>query len=124
MPHINPEHIDTVMSPEYTAVYETSIEKAKGSGFDLKNDDDMIAFAKNAKLTSEDVKLLETRQEINNQYGANEMFLGNGLTKDVNGSADSDGYGMVETFTLDKKPGLLGDLESNGILQRVPLTSY
>ena len=69
MPHINPEHIDTVMSPEYTAVYETSIEKAKGSGFDLKNDDDMIAFAKNAKLTSEDVKLLETRQEINNQYG-------------------------------------------------------
>ncbi|MBA54299.1 MAG: hypothetical protein CMK89_07580 [Pseudomonadales bacterium] len=112
------------MSPEYTAVYETSIEKAKGSGFDLKNDDDMIAFAKNAKLTSEDVKLLETRQEINNQYGANEMFLGNGLTKDVNGSADSDGYGMVETFTLDKKPGLLGDLESNGILQRVPLTSY
>ncbi|MEE2730537.1 MAG: type VI secretion system tip protein TssI/VgrG [Pseudomonadota bacterium] len=124
MPHINPEHIDSVMTPEYSATYEASIEKAKGYGFDIKSEDDMMAFAKNAKLTPEDVQLLDTRQEINNQYGANELFLGNGLTKDVNGSTSSDGYGMVETFTLDKKPGLLGDLEKNGVLQRVPLTSY
>ena len=62
--------------------------------------------------------------------GANEQFLGNGMTKDntVKNPVTPFGkpragqdYGPVETFTYDKNPQTLGKLEQEGIVTRISL---
>ncbi|MCP5018077.1 MAG: hypothetical protein GY938_22810 [Ketobacter sp.] len=121
MTDVDPKLIDQVMTPEYSDRYAELFEQAGETGADLSDPDSLVDFAKNQGLSPDEMELLQTRQEIKNSYGANEQFLGIGITKDVN---SPDGLGIVETYSLDKKPGQLGDLEQAGVLTRVGLTSY
>ena len=121
MTDVDPHLIDQVMTPEYSERYAELFDKASTKKVDLRNSQQLQKFADSQGLSREDVKLLETRQAINDKYGANEQFLGIGVTKDINAP---DGLGIVETYSLDKKPGQLADLEQAGILKRVGLTSY
>lgn len=121
MTDVDPKLIDQAMTPEYSERYAELFEQAGETGADLSDSDSLVDFAKNQGLSPKETELLKARQIINDKYGANEQFLGIGITKDVN---SPDGLGTVETYSLDKKPGLLGDLEQSGVLKRVGLTSY
>ena len=118
---VDPKLIDQAMTPEYSERYAELFEQAGETGADLSDSDSLVDFAKSQGLSPKETELLKARQIINDKYGANEQFLGIGITKDVN---SPDGLGTVETYSLDKKPGLLGDLEQSGVLKRVGLTSY
>lgn len=121
MTDVDPKLIDQVMTPEYSDRYAELFDKARAKKVDLSEADELKRFSKSQGLSPDDTELLKARQVINDKYGANEQFLGIGITKDVN---SPDGLGIVETYSLDKKPGLLGDLEQAGVLTRVGLTSY
>ncbi|AUM14324.1 hypothetical protein [Ketobacter alkanivorans] len=121
MTDVDPHLIDQVMTPEYSDRYAELFDKARAKKVDLSEADELKRFSKSQGLSPDDTELLKARQVINDKYGANEQFLGIGITKDVN---SPDGLGIVETYSLDKKPGLLGDLEQAGVLTRVGLTSY
>ncbi|WP_288992773.1 hypothetical protein [uncultured Marinobacter sp.] len=51
------------------------------------------------------MELFETRFNVQDETGANQYFLGNGLTKHTGLSNDGETiYGAVETFTVEKNP--------------------
>src|SRR5690554_365331 len=117
MTSTNPAHIDAVMTEPYSKTYAAHVAEAKRKGVDLSDTDDLNKFAAQKGLSDDDKKLLITRQEINKNYGANEDFLGNGLTKDNNAPAGQVRYGTVETFTQDKNPQTIGQLKKNGVIK-------
>ena len=121
MPNIDSKSVDTVMTPEYSEKYQSLVSESKQYGLKLENDDDLQEFLKISELPSHDAGLLELRQKINNSYGANDQYLGTGLTKNVN---SPDGMGAVETYSLDKRPGELLELEKAGVIKRIQLNSY
>ena len=121
MPDIAPEIINEVMSAEYSKTYEVLHSTAKQDGYDLGDPEQSLGFAQKHGLTEDDTQRLLVRHRINKTYGANEHFLGNGLTKDIN---SADGLGTIETFSLDKKPDTLSNLEQMGVISRIQLTSY
>lgn len=116
--------IAQVMTPEYSREYERLVHASNEMHYDLNDEEQLTKFASEIGLSPEERKLLKTRQAINEELGANEMFLGNGLTKDANAPEGELRYGLVETFTYDKKPMPLGELESQGVLKRIPLNSH
>ena len=118
---VDPKLIDQAMTPEYSERYAELFDKASAKKVDLGSSQQLQKFVKSQGLSPKETELLKTRHKINKNYGANEQFLGIGITKDVN---SPDSLGIVETYSLDKKPGQLGDLEQAGILKRVGLTSY
>ena len=109
------------MTPEYSDTFEQLVGKANEDGIDLADSDELLEFVKEMGLSSDETELLKVRQKLSNDYGANDQFLGIGLTKDVNAE---DGLGVVETYSLDKKPGQLKALEDSDVLTRIALTSY
>src|SRR5690554_729832 len=117
----NPAHIDKVMTPDYSVTYAKHMEDAKAGGINLSESKQLSDFAAQKGLSAEDKKLLETRQEINKKYGANEHFTGNGLTKDNNAPAGKIQYGTVETVTQDKNPQTIGVLKKQGVIDVVAL---
>ena len=121
MSDVDPKLIDTVMTPEYSDTFEQLVAKANEDGIDLADSDELLEFVKEMGLSSDETELLKVRQKLSNDYGANDQFLGIGLTKDVNAE---DGLGVVETYSLDKKPGQLKALEDSDVLTRIALTSY
>src|SRR5690554_2764264 len=119
----NPAHIDAVMTESYSKTYAGHVAEAKRKGVDLSDTHNLNDFAAQKGLSKDEMKLLETRQEINKNYGANEDFLGNGLTKDNNAPAGQVRYGTVETFTQDKNPQTLRQLKKNGVIKIVDLNN-
>lgn len=128
------EHlIPDAMTPEYSRHYEQVKREADARGVDMDDPDDLKNLCMDLGLNSDQARRLGVRHQLNQQLGANEHFLGNGLTKDTAvhypetpfGTIDqSIQYGPVETFTRDKNPRTLGELERAGIVTRIPLTSY
>lgn len=121
MTDIDPQLIDAVMTEEYSEVYEGLMKIAKLEQLNLTKADDLELLAVVSGLTPDETASLQIRHEINTKYGANEQFLGNGLTRDIN---STEGMGTVETYSLDKNPVSLGELEKQGILRRIQLTSH
>src|SRR5690554_7442495 len=117
----NPAHIDAVMTESYSKTYAGHVAEAKAKKIDLSDTDGLNDFATLKGLSAEDKELLKTRHSINKDYGANEHFLGNGLTKDNNAPAGQVRYGTVETFTQDKNPQTIGQLKKNGVIKIVDL---
>lgn len=122
MTSTNPAHIDAVMTESYSKTYAAHVAEAKRKGVDLSDTHNLNDFAAQKGLSAEETKLLKTRQAINDNYGANEDFLGNGLTKDNNAPAGQARYGTVETFTQDKNPQTIGTLKQNGVITVVDLS--
>src|SRR5690554_1579595 len=122
MTDTNPAHIDAVMTESYSKTYAAHMAEAKREGVDLSKTYDLNKFAAQKGLSADETDLLGTRHKINKKYGANEDFLGNGLTKDNNAPAGQVRYGTVETFTQDKNPQTIGQLEKNGVITVVDLS--
>src|SRR5690554_2059658 len=115
----NPAHIDAVMTESYSKTYAAHVAEAKRKGVDLSNTEKLNDFAAQKGLSANDKNLLITRQEINKDYGANEHFLGNGLTKNTNAPAGQTG--PVETFSQDKNPQTIRQLKKDGVITVVSL---
>lgn len=127
------EHlIAPCMTEEYSQGYEHIVHTAKQDGVNLDNKQKFNKHAKNLGFDDDMRHILRVRHQMNNILGANEQFLGNGMTKDNTAKnpvtpfgAPKTGqvYGPIETFTYDKNPKTLGVLERAGIVTRIPLKS-
>ncbi|KPA19190.1 hypothetical protein MHK_000590, partial [Candidatus Magnetomorum sp. HK-1] len=124
--------IGATMTPEFSEFYEQVSEISREMEYDLSDKKQFNAFTKELDLSKTQIQLLGIRQTINNKLGANELFLGNGMTMDKNlqtnttpfGEIDNDiNYGPIEIFTYDKKPQTLSQLEKSGILKRISLNT-
>lgn len=124
------ELIELVMTEEYSRHYERVFQAAEADGINLNDDDQFNELTKDLGFDEDESKLLQVRHRFNQNLGANEQFLGNGMTKDNTveyaetpfGSASpAKHYGPVETITVDKNPQTLLQLEKAGIITRIQL---
>ena len=53
-------------------------------------------------MSPEDAEAFEARFTIQSSTGANEAFVGNGLTTQLD--SDTNAYGALETFVYDRDP--------------------
>ncbi|MDP4536223.1 PAAR domain-containing protein [Alkalimonas collagenimarina] len=126
------ELIAPVMTEEYSHHYERVYQSAEVKGINLNDEKQFNELAKDLGFDEDEINLLEVRHKLKNSTGANEQFLGNGMTKDNTmqyeetpyGTASPDKhYGPVETYTYDKNPQTLLKLEQAGIVTRIPLSA-
>jgi len=129
MDHVR-DKISYAMEPEYSFKYEAVRKAADKKGIELIKPDDVVKQARELGFSDEEQENLMIRFMLDKKLGANEQFLGNGLTNDVNadnvftpfGPAFNDrNYGVAEVFTYDRNPQTLKELEANGLLKRIPL---
>jgi hypothetical protein len=116
------------MTPEFSRYYEQVKVSAEEEGIKLKKQEDFIEYCQVLGFTPSQTDTLDVRHQIEQGLGANEHFLGNGLTKDINVEYeatpfgcidDNEEYGPPETFTWDKNPQTLGTLEKAGAIKRI-----
>jgi len=107
------ESLDQVMTPDYQAKYEKLVE---GMGdAEWKDADARRIFLVDEGLSTDSIKLFETRFNIQDETGANQYFQGNGLTKHTGLSKDGESvYGAVETFTVEKNPKTFATMTNGG----------
>ncbi|WP_163133180.1 hypothetical protein [Agarivorans sp. Alg241-V36] len=123
IPH--PELIDDIMTPEFSAKFNkdvTALNKIKKDGA-WKAAIQNKYFEAN-DFTDYDKKLFKNRLALYNEAGANEHWLGNGLTKNMNNPNGDTPHGILETFSYDKNPDTFRTMEDkqNGIVKKVALT--
>jgi len=95
--------VHKVMTPEYQAKYEKLVEGMGAAEWESHKA--RARYLMDQKLDSEEIKMFETRFKVQSDTGANQYFLGNGLTKHTALSQDGkDVYGAIETFTVEKNP--------------------
>lgn len=126
------ELISSVMTEEYSRHYERVYQAAETDGVNLNDGKQFNELASELGFDEDEINLFKVRHKLKNKTGANEQFLGNGMTKDNTveysetpfGSASpAKHYGPVETFTYDKNPQTLLKLEQAGIVTRIPLSA-
>jgi hypothetical protein len=107
------ESLDQVMTPDYQAKYEKLVE---GMGdAEWESPKARSQFLMDQDLDADQIKAFETRFNIQDETGANQYFLGNGLTKHTELSKDGDAvFGAVETFTVEKNPQTFGAMTNGG----------
>ncbi len=77
------DDIGPAMTPVYSAYYERLHKQASERELDLDDPNDMADLAEELGFDEEEKDLLGTRHIINRKFGANDQFLGNGLTNDA-----------------------------------------
>jgi uncharacterized Zn-binding protein involved in type VI secretion len=122
--------IQPCMTAKFSQYYERVIESASQDGIELDRQDQFVKYCKSLGFSPSQADTLRTRHQIAQGLGANEHFLGNGVTKDISvdygstpfGDIDDDiEYGPCETFTWDKNPQTLGKLEKDDAILRIAL---
>jgi uncharacterized Zn-binding protein involved in type VI secretion len=124
----SPELITPCLTPEFSRYYEQVKISSENDGAKLNKQEDFIEYCQELGFTPCQAKTLAVRSQIQQGLGANEHFLGNGVTKDNSvlyektpfGHIDEGlEYGPCETFTWDKNPQTLGKLEQEGAIMRI-----
>lgn len=115
---INPDAVDQVMTPEYNQTYAMEMKRFNSNGLDSSNEEHVKTYAKNKLSSTEDRNKFKARMQINEKLGANEYYTGNGTTKNLIQSCPNES-GVMETFTYDKSPQTLGNLESSMCAKRI-----
>ncbi len=126
---VDPYLAETVMTDEYTNIYKGHIQNLKDLNLNPKDEDDLGNYL--SLLTENEKSLLTARQTISNELGANEHFLGNGVTKKLQAPTTKEdelqkfdknrSYGVLESYTLDKSPKLQKELVDSGAIIKVSL---
>ncbi|WP_430623923.1 hypothetical protein, partial [Marinimicrobium locisalis] len=115
---VDPAQVDKVMTPEYSAEYDKHMEEFEKDGLDIQERDDVAEYADEHFSIADNKEKFKARAAVQSEFGANQHFTGDGTTKNLlPGGGDR---GAVETYTLDKNPKTLGDLESRGSAKRLP----
>jgi hypothetical protein len=118
---INPEAVDKVMTPEYNGEYAEHMVAFKASGGHVGKEKHMKDYANANFSNKEDKVLFKTRMKINEKLGANEYYTGDGTTKNLIADCPNK-CGVMETFTYDKSPQTLAQLEANDSAKRFVTT--
>ncbi|TBW45952.1 hypothetical protein EZI54_23455 [Marinobacter halodurans] len=104
--------LDEVMTPEYQAKYEALV---KDMGDAEWNDIDQREYHLTKKgLSPDEIRAFEIRFKVQMDTGANEHFLGNGLTKHTTLSNDRPVFGALETLTYEKNPQSFNYMTNGG----------
>ena len=104
--------LDEVMTPEYQGQYRKLVE---GMESDERESAKVRArYLASQGLNNDQIRAFETRFNIHDDTGANEHFLGNGLTKQLKQSNDNEIYGALETLTIEKTPKTFSDMTNGG----------
>ncbi|WP_375177804.1 hypothetical protein [Marinobacter mobilis] len=105
--------LDEILTPAYQAVYRSLIEKMPDAGWDSLQVRSI--FLRKQGLDDSAIELFESRFDVQMQTGANQHFLGNGLTKHTELSGEGeDIFGAIETFTLEKNPQTFREMTHGG----------
>ncbi|MPW29673.1 hypothetical protein F9L16_11810 [Agarivorans sp. B2Z047] len=121
VPH--PELIDDIMTPEFSAKFNkdvTALNQVKEHGVWDRDLQDELFEVNN--FSDYDKKLFENRLALYDEAGANEHWLGNGLTKNMNNPNGDTPHGILETFSYDKNPDTFSAMKEYGIVKKVALT--
>lgn len=114
--------IDEVLSEEGAIEFEKTIETYKEKGGNIFDEQDFKEFLEIENNNNQNQSLARFR--IMNQFGANQLFSGNGLTKiDKSsdwGSKTKGNYGVVESFTFERDPLEINQLENAVKLIKAP----
>ncbi|MGH1469814.1 MAG: PAAR domain-containing protein [Cellvibrionaceae bacterium] len=118
--------VDATLTPETSDMYleaYTAMESVKKGGSKDKKIQNKYFEAND--FSEADKQLFKNRLALHKATGANEHYLGNGLTKNLNDSDGSKPHGTVETFSYDKNPDTIAELmnKSNPTVAIVPLTN-
>ena len=119
-PLAHPALIPEVLNDDYAKTY-AALKTKVPKNFDPNNAIEVQGFAKKQNLSPKEADLFETRYQLYKELGANEHYLGNGTTKNLAATPNGPKLGVVETFTYDKNPKTLGDLEKQGVVKRIKL---
>lgn len=95
-----PERIDSVLTEAYSEEYATQMDAAASQGLSVWKPAQLEAFK--STMAAEEAAAFDTRFRIHSTLGANEAFVGNGLTKQL--GAQGKEFGAVETFVYDPDP--------------------
>lgn len=119
----NADALEQMLSAEFADEYAQFMAGYKSSGgniYDLNGvKSQSIYFTDDPQKQ----KLLQIRHKMQLEFGANPLFSGNGMTK-VNGDSRyakdiGQTYGVVETFTFERDPLTIGDLETAGAVKLI-----
>ena len=109
LPH--PELIDETLTPKMSEQFLQDYQAMQPMGKKGAWDKDVQKEYFQANNTTEhEQKLFKNRLELYNQAGANEHYLGNGLTKNLNDTNGDKPHGVVETFSYDKNPNTFKEM--------------
>ncbi len=109
----HPDLITEVLKPERQAEYNAFYQRQVESGLVGELWDKQLRMK---RFVHEPAVL--TRIESHLYMGANEDYLGTGLTKDKTGQNQ---YGVIEFILYDAKPQSIGELEATGALKKYAL---
>ncbi|GCF90870.1 hypothetical protein [Shewanella sp. M-Br] len=95
-----------------------------GTGKDFHNRDAVGQYASKTIQDHELRTLSPARHVMQEEFGANPLFAGNGLTKvDKNNRYAKDigqNSGVVETFTFERDPLTIDELQTLGAVTLIP----
>ncbi len=107
--------VEEIMTPEYQDEFGELYRNSDDQDA-LWNKKGLAAFVIEHDLSEDEEGLFRNRMAIYGNMGANEDFLGTGITKNNNPNVDQD-LGVVETFNVDHTPLKLSQLKEAGAIE-------
>lgn len=121
-----PNTMAEITNDKFSAEYAAFISDFESEGKSIYNYDAVEDHAEIMTSEEEAQQLLQARHKMQLEFGANPLYSGNGLTKVTPDSryAEDIGqdYGVVETFTFERDPLTLSELENKGAVKLISAT--
>lgn len=117
---IDPKSVDEVMTPKYNQEYAEHMKQFKTAGGSIDKQKDINDYVDANFHNDADKACFEARIKIHERLGANENYTGDGTTKNLIAGCENK-CGVMETFTYDKSPQTLGQLEASGSAKRISM---
>ncbi|WNO10467.1 hypothetical protein [Teredinibacter sp. KSP-S5-2] len=119
-----PSTMKDIMNEDFAEEYTEFMDDYKNTGQNPYDSQLIMRHAQKSSNISDKQKLIRARHKTQMEFGANPLFSGNGLTKVTPDSryAHNIGqkYGVVETFTFERDPLTVGELEKQGAVKIIP----
>jgi len=120
--------MNKIMTPEFSQEFKRHFDDYLSTGQQSWNGDRFSQFTKRSGLSKVNEDLLIARHRVLGEFGANELFEGNGLTRvDKNskwGSKVEQDFGVAEIITFERDPLTINQLnEVNDVVTLLPTTA-
>ncbi|MCS6123677.1 hypothetical protein G3469_12085 [Shewanella baltica] len=116
--------LTAILTPDFSEGYAGFMAAYTSTGKDVHNRKLVKKYAKKTLPDPEQQNLNCARHVMQEEFGANPLFAGNGLTKvDQNNRYAKDidqDFGVVETFTFERDPLTIDELQTLGAVTLIP----
>lgn len=113
-----------ILTPDFSEGYAGFMASYAGTGEDVHDRKLVKKYASKTIQDPERQALNRARHVMQEEFGANPLFAGNGLTKvDQNNRYAKDidqDFGVVETFTFERDPLTIDELQTLGAVTIIP----